>query len=102
MMSGQDKQQRNIKDLADNARRRGRDYYGDAAWAKMCLEFDDQFAGGANIYVRYVAVMRMLAEYQSPVNMQLGCVWLDGHGYGDRSVEWLAGELARIRMQGMK
>jgi hypothetical protein len=33
--------------------------------------------------------------------MQLGCVWLDGNGYGDQSVEWLAGELARIR-QGLK
>jgi hypothetical protein len=72
--------------------------YGDAAWAKICMEFDDQFAQGANDYVRYVAVMRLLAEYQSPVNMQMGCVWLDGHGYGDRSEEWLAGELARVRM----
>ncbi len=94
------KLQRTIKGLAVSAQRRSRVYYGDAAFAKMCMEFDDQFAKGDNDYTRYVSVMRVLAEYPSAVNMQIGAVWLDGHGHDDRAVEWLAGKLGRIR-QGL-
>jgi hypothetical protein len=65
------------------------------------MEFGEQFAEGGNDYTRYISVTRFLAEYSSAVNMQLGAVWLDGHGHGDRSIEWLAGELAQIR-QGFK
>jgi hypothetical protein len=74
--------------------------YGQATFAMMCMEFDAMFDAADNEYIRYIDVMQLIAGYQTPRNMQLGCVWLDGHNYGDRSVEWLAGELARIR-QGL-
>ncbi len=63
----------------------------------MCMEFDYQFAEGNNDYTRYISITRFLAEYTSAINMQLGAVWLDGHYRGDRSIEWQAGTLARIR-----
>jgi hypothetical protein len=71
--------------------------YGEAAWAMMCMEFEAMFDEAENEYIRYIEVMQLIAGYQTPRNMQLGCVWLDGHGFGDHPVEWLADELARVR-----
>ncbi len=95
-ISSSSPEQRTLKDLADSARRRGRDHYGDSAWAMMCLAFDVQIPDG-NDYLRFISVLLLMAVDQSDKVMQLGCVWLDTQGYGDRSVEWLAGELARVR-----
>jgi hypothetical protein len=75
MSDNEEQQQSTIKDLADSARRRGRDYYGDAAFAGMCMEFDARLPD-IHPYGQYLALIRILAvgEYQSARTMQLGCV----------------------------
>jgi hypothetical protein len=64
------------------------------------MEFDHQVPD-ANIYARFVSVIQCLAVegQEDGQTMQIGLCWLDGHGFGDKPVEWLGQELARVRKQ---
>jgi hypothetical protein len=83
---------RTIKDLADSARRRGIDYLGEFDFARLCLNFEKTLPDES-----LNAVLHLMIENQDARSMELGCIWLDGAGYGDRPVEWLAVELARAK-----
>jgi hypothetical protein len=89
-----------IHDLADSARRRGIEHLGEAAFARLCMEFDSQVPA-ANIYARYVSVIQRLAVegQEDGKTMQIGLCWLDGNGFGDKSVEWLGQELGRVKKE---
>jgi hypothetical protein len=83
-----------IADLAVSARRRGIEYYGEAAFARLCMDFDRMLPEHS-----LNSLLRLLAEFNDGKTMQLGICWLDGQGYGDRPVEWLGHELARLRRE---
>jgi hypothetical protein len=83
-----------IHDLAASARRRGIEHYGEADFARLCMDFEKQLPEQS-----LNSFFRLLVEFDDAKTMQLGFCWLDGNGYGDRPVDWLGQELARCRKQ---
>lgn len=81
-----------IRELAASVRRRGIPHYGEASFARQCLDFERLLAEHS-----LKAVFVLLAETNDARNMQFAFCWLDGQGYGDRPVEWLGQELAKVR-----
>lgn len=81
-----------IHDLAVSTRRRGLEHYGEADFARLCLDFDKQLPEHS-----LNSLFTLLVEFDNAKTMQLAFCWLDANGYGSRSVEWLGQELARVR-----
>lgn len=81
-----------IHDLAVSTRRRGIEHYGEADFARLCMDFDKQLREHS-----LNSLFRLLVEFNDGKTMQLAFCWLDGNGYGNRSVEWLGQELVKAR-----
>lgn len=104
---------RTIKQLADEARVRAISHYGEAAFAKMCLEFDQSILPH-DLYEEYAddngagrveedpqskvtSVFRKITQTKDPKTLQLALIWLDGHGWGKLNLETLNWWLDRVR-----
>lgn len=102
-----------IKQLADQARARAISYYGEAAFARMCLEFDQSILPN-DLYEEYAdddgvgrveedpqskvtSIFKIMTESTDPKTLQLALVWLDGHGWGKLNLETLNWWLDRAR-----
>ena len=80
-----------IKELADSARQDGLANFGEAGFARLCLEFEDR------INSDYYKALDILAAGQDVREINLALVWLDGKGYSLLTVERLAAILYKIR-----
>lgn len=80
-----------IKELADSARRDGLATFGEAGFARLCLEFEEQ------INSDYGRALEILAAGQDARQINLALVWLDGKGYSLLTVERLAVILYKLR-----
>lgn len=80
-----------IKHLADSARQAGLATFGEAGFARLCLEFEQQIDSD------YARALAILAAGQDAREMNLALVWLDGRGYSLLTVEQLAGILYKLR-----
>lgn len=91
-----------IKHLADEARARALSHYGEAAFARMCMEFqsrlvpegacDEEGELGDDLDedVSFViAVIKLMAHSTDPKTLQLGMIWLDGKGFGQVTIPQL-------------
>jgi hypothetical protein len=102
-----------IKQLADEARARAMAHYGEAEFAKMCLEFDQRILP-LDLYEEYAddegagrveedpqskvtSVFKLIAKNKDPKTLQLALIWLDGHGWGKMKLESLHWWLDRVR-----
>lgn len=95
-----------IKQPADRLRTSLARRYGEAHFAKLCVEFDRQVCaissarspgkGAASqkeaieTLLRYATVLCMLACKPEALIVQLALIWLDGHGWGGMSLLRLA------------
>ena len=79
-----------IKQLADSARQDGLATFGEAGFAKLCLEFEEWIN---NDYEKALAI---LAARQDAREMNLALVWLDAKGYSLLTVERLAAILYKM------
>lgn len=109
-----------IKQLADEARASAIAHYGEAAFAKLCFDFDrsllsatlyDQPAANEGVKQatekekekeannnKAIRVFKIIfASKKDPKTLQLALVWLDGHGWGKMKLEGLHWWLDRIR-----
>lgn len=80
-----------IKKLADSARQDGLSLFGEAGFARLCLEFEEHIGGD------YEKALAILAAGQDNREMNLALVWLDGKGYSLLTVEQLAVILYKLR-----
>lgn len=80
-----------IKELADSARQDGLATFGEAGFARICLEFEEQ------IHSDYERALEILAAGQDARKISLALVWLDGKGYSLLTVERLAAILYKLR-----
>ncbi|MDB5082407.1 MAG: hypothetical protein JWP00_4331 [Chloroflexi bacterium] len=80
-----------IKELADSARQDGMSAFGEAGFARLCLEFEER------INSDYDKALAILAAGQDAKEINLALVWLDGKGYSLLTVERLAAILYKIR-----
>ncbi len=80
-----------IKELADSARQDGMVTFGEAGFARLCLEFEER------INSEYEKALEILAAGQDARQMNLALVWLDGKGYSLLTVEQLAVILYKLR-----
>lgn len=87
-----------IKQHADRLRTSFLTVYGEAHFAKLCVEFDQRIIPDALIkdyakiegvrreaietFFRYATVLRVLAYNREALTVQLALIWLDGHGWG--------------------
>lgn len=112
---------RTVHDLAQDVRRRCLEAYGEAPFARMCMEFDQSIdhavvpcdeegdpdlAEGDEGTARVIGVMHKLAHEALGVEgvkmLQIGLVWLDGHGIGHLKVDVLGVALEEIRQGGYR
>src|SRR5690348_5690854 len=86
-----------IKKLAENARGQIIVLNGTDGYTRMCQNFDKELRG-SSLYLRYVCALRLMdrAGMESST-VQIGICWLNEHGFGNRTVEWLEVELKRLR-----
>ena len=80
-----------IKELADSARQDGLATFGEAGFARLCLQFEEQ------IHSDYEKALEILAAGQDARQINLALVWLDGKGYSLLTVERLAVILYKLR-----
>jgi hypothetical protein len=59
---------------------------------QLCLDFKKALPDNSINMIIY-----LIAEFQDPKSLQLGCRWLDGKGSGSRLLEGPGFELARAR-----
>lgn len=59
-------------------------------FVRLCLDFENALDDES-----LNSVIRLIVEFKDAQTLQLGCVWLDGAGYGGRPVEWLGQELLK-------
>ncbi len=80
-----------IKQLADSVRRDGRATFGEAGFARLCLDFEKR------IDSNFDQALAVLAAGQDPKAVTLALVWLDGQGYSLLTVAQLAVVLYKLR-----
>lgn len=98
-----------IKQIANETRTRAIAFYGEAAFAKMCLVFEASLVpegscdeegelGDIDEEVSYVmAVVKLLAHNPDPKTLQLSLMWLDGQGFGQVTLPQLEQWFKRYR-----
>jgi hypothetical protein len=80
-----------VKQLADSVRRDGLATYGEAGFARLCLDFERRIDGD------FDQALAVLAAGQDPKAVTLALVWLDGQGYSLLTVAQLAAVLYKLR-----
>ena len=80
-----------IKQLADSARQDGLATFGEAGFARLCLEFEEWLNNDCE------KALAILAAGQDARKMNLALVWLDAKGFSLLTVERLAAILYKMR-----
>ena len=91
-----------IKQYATRLRTSLRIVYGEAHFAKLCVEFDKKIMPDGSIkdygevegvrketietLFRYASVLRLLAFNTEALIVQLALIWLDGHDWGEMTL----------------
>lgn len=70
-----------------------------AEFARQCIEFDQEL-GDASQELRPLLLLQKMANTSDDEVLQMGAVWLDGHGYGDMTLENLGLTMAKLRQGG--
>jgi hypothetical protein len=103
-----EKHSNTVRWFASQVRARAISCYGEANFARMCMEFMENMPPATMSYTfeknwevsrnNLIEALKVMAHTSNPITLHLAIVWLDGHGYGDVKLESLRTWLARFKL----